>query len=332
MAEYDLVFTGTNQEGTTDHLYLTITTSGTETTAPDGFTGYLITGANISLTPGTTSTIDGVSISSNSFSLLSAADYAGNNNLFSPTGEHFDGNGLAFSANGDKIDLYNEGSASSPVYTLTDYNATTFDTNTSLTVTPVCFTSGTSIRTARGDVAVEDLEVGDMVLTASGLARPIVWIGCKRVERPSVEQQPVRVLAGAFGEGLPVRDLRLSHGHAVCVDAVGEVLVPVGELVNGKTILREDVAEVTYWHVELESHDVLLAEGLPAESYLDAGNRVFFGRAHGRLATIDPDRTLADSCRPFLAEGPILAAIRERLAARAEARDAVAPEVLKAVA
>jgi hypothetical protein len=171
-------------------------------------------------------------------------------------------------------------------------------------------------------VAVEDLTVGDLVQTVGGAARPIAWIGCKRVERPTREGWPVRVASGAFGEGLPARDLRLSPGHAICVDVMGEVLAPVGELVNGVTIVREQVDEVTYWHVELESHDVLIAEGLACESYLDTGNRAFFGRSYGRLPGIDPDRTLADSCRPFVADGPILAAIRERLTARAEAMGA----------
>jgi hypothetical protein len=186
-------------------------------------------------------------------------------------------------------------------------------------VTSACFATGTRIRTARGEFAVEDLAVGDLAMTPSGAARPIIWIGHRKVDRPTADDWPVRVRAGAFGEGLPMRDLQLSHGHAVCVDAMGEVLVPVGVLVNGSSIVREEVAEVTYWHVELESHDVLLAEGLPAESYLDTGNRAWFGRDYGRLAEIDPVRTLADSCRPFVAGGPIVEAICERLAAQAGA-------------
>jgi hypothetical protein len=193
-------------------------------------------------------------------------------------------------------------------------------------ITLVCFCSGTRIRTIRGEVCVEDLAVGDLAVTASGAPRPIVWIGHRTIASPSTEQQPVRVRAGAFGEELPARDLRLSHGHAVCVDALGEVLIPVGELVNETTIVREEVAEVTYWHVELESHDVLLAEGLACESYLDTGNRAFFGRVYGRLPRIDCDRTLADSCRPFMADGPIVAAIRDRLASRADAICRAAPE------
>jgi hypothetical protein len=101
---------------------------------------------------------------------------------------------------------------------------------------------------------------------------------------------------------------------------LGETLVPVGQLINGATIVHEEVAEVTYWHVELESHDVLLAEWLPCESYMDAGNRAFFGREHGRLWGIDPERaeeSLTRYARPFVDKGPLVAAIRERLAVRA---------------
>jgi hypothetical protein len=127
------------------------------------------------------------------------------------------------------------------------------------------------------------------------------------------------VSAGAFGAGLPARDLWLSSGHAVGLRVMDEVLVPIGALVNGATIVREDVVEVTYWHVELASHDVILAEGLPCESYLDLGNRLWFGRAYGRLAEIDPDRSLAGSSRPVVSDEPSLEAIRLRLDARARA-------------
>ncbi len=65
----------------------------------------------------------------------------------------------------------------------------------------------------------------------------------------------------------------LSPDHAVFVD---DVLVPVRHLINGSTIVQEPVAEVTYYHVELATHDVILAEGLPCESYLDTGNRAVF--------------------------------------------------------
>ena len=208
-------------------------------------------------------------------------------------------------------------------FDVTNPGATSFqatDDNGGVLVTAVCFCSGTLIRTARGEVAVEDLRVGDLAVTSEGMGRPIIWIGSKLVERPSRPQWPVRVLAGAFGDGLPKRDLWLSPGHAVCLNLIEEVFVPVGELVNGATIAQVEVSEVTYWHVELESHDVLLAEGLPTESYMDAGNRAFFGREYGRLEAIDPERanaSLAAYARPFVNDAASLEAIRRRLVARA---------------
>jgi hypothetical protein len=203
---------------------------------------------------------------------------------------------------------------------MTDLSVTTSPTNPSEFVITVCFTSGTRISTTRGGVAVEDLAVGDLAVTASGEARPICWIGRKRVERPRRDGWPVRVMAGAFGENRPARDLFLSSGHAVCVDVLGEVFVPIEQLINGATIARVEVPEVTYWHVELESHDVLLAEGLPAESYMDCGNRTWFGRDHGRLQAVDPGRDpTANYARPFVDRGPVVEAIRQRLTARAEA-------------
>jgi hypothetical protein len=186
----------------------------------------------------------------------------------------------------------------------------------------VCFAEAAGIWTPGGRVAIEDLCVGDMLLTASNEAREIKWIG-QITARPSRhprphEVNPVCVRAGALGEGLPLRDLRLSPGHAVYVDGV---LVPVGHLVNGATIVQEEVEQIRYFHIELDSHDVLLAEGLPCESYLDDGNRRSFLNSgenvelYGRL---DP-KSWDDACAPLVADGPQLAAIRQLLHARAEA-------------
>ncbi|PIK74383.1 hypothetical protein CS379_02775, partial [Methylobacterium frigidaeris] len=151
----------------------------------------------------------------------------------------------------------------------------------------VCFTTGTRIRTTRGEIAVEALRVGDEAVTTSGALRPITWIGHRDLDGAGTvlphDQQPIRIRAGAFGPGLPARDLSLSPGHPVLVgagaDGEGGHLVPVMCLINGTTITREPATSVTYWHVELDSHDILLAEGLPAESYLDWGDRPFFTEA-----------------------------------------------------
>jgi hypothetical protein len=134
-----------------------------------------------------------------------------------------------------------------------------------------CFLAGTCILTACGEVAVEDLRVDDLVHTVLGEANaPIIWIGRREVDcaRHATPRQvrPVRVAAGAFGPGRPHRDLLLSPDHAVYVN---EVLIPVKHLINGSTIVQVPMQRVTYYHVELPAHDVLLAEGLPAESFLD---------------------------------------------------------------
>ncbi|GJE26035.1 Hint domain-containing protein [Methylobacterium organophilum] len=186
----------------------------------------------------------------------------------------------------------------------------------------LCFVGGTAIRTARGAVAVEDLRVGDRAVTASGALRRVTWIGhrtihCRMQVVPS-ESWPVRIRRDAFGPGLPVKDLFLSPGHPVLVgqdaDGEGGVLVPVMSLINGTTIARTRRDRVTYWHVALEEHDILLAEGLPAESFFDLGQRAWFtGHEEGGL--LDPDMALVGGsrCRPVAVDGPLVEAERRRL-------------------
>ena len=98
---------------------------------------------------------------------------------------------------------------------------------------------------------------------------------------------------------------------------MGEVLIPAIALVDGDTIVQLAVDSVTYWHVELDGHDILLAENLPAESYLKMGNRGFFAEAEAVALHARPDaptRTHADFCRPSVDRGPLLEAVRARLA------------------
>jgi RHS repeat-associated protein len=144
-----------------------------------------------------------------------------------------------------------------------------------------CFMAGTRIATEHGDVAVESLNVGDYVRAlAAAIAMPIKWIGhrsvdCERHLEPK-QVWPVRILAGAFSAGRPGRDLWLSPDHAVFVDGV---LIPIRLLINGTTVAQIAMPAVTYFHIELEQHDILIADGLPAESYLDTGNRTTFENA-----------------------------------------------------
>ena len=186
----------------------------------------------------------------------------------------------------------------------------------------VCFASGTVILTVHGEVAVEELKVGDLVVTRSGEHRPVKWIGHRTLDLRDLPRtdpaRPIRIAADAFGPGQPSRDLYISPSHSVCVDLCGETLVLVGDLVNGATIARYDADSITYWHVELDRHDILLANNLAAESYLAMGNRgAFEGEAFAAYAD-GRDKTHADFCRPVLSVGPVLAFVRQRLVGRAE--------------
>ena len=194
----------------------------------------------------------------------------------------------------------------------------------------VCFAGGTRIRVLRegreSDVAVEDLVVGDRVVTASGALRPITWLGHRDIDFAAspmpFETWPVRIRAGAFGvdaddNALPARELRLSPGHPVLVGSgSNEHLVPIMCLINGTTIERMPVDAVTYWHVELDEHDILLAEGLPAESFLDYGTRPWFGPDAEAHALANPDFVvpgLGARCRPVALDGLVVEAERRRL-------------------
>jgi hypothetical protein len=130
---------------------------------------------------------------------------------------------------------------------------------------------------------------------------------------------PVRVRRHAFGPDTPCRDLWLSPDHAVFT---GGVLIPVRYLVNGASIAQEARDAVTYWHVELATHDVILAEGLACESYLDTGNRGAFAHG-GPVVQMHPDFALGiwqtQACAPLVTHGAPLhrarAGLLERLPA-----------------
>ena len=185
-----------------------------------------------------------------------------------------------------------------------------------------CFAAGTRIRTAHGEVPVEQLAVGDRVHTRFAGVVPIPWIGqrrldCRRHHAPD-EVRPVRILAAAFAPGVPSRDLFLSPDHAV---SIGGALIPIRLLANGGSIRQEsDTAAVHYFHVELDRHDLLWAEGLEAESYLDTGNRAMFanaGIAPAPQSGIDPQRRReTQSCLPFLVEPGQVEQMWRRLATR----------------
>ncbi|MDR3535281.1 MAG: Hint domain-containing protein, partial [Acetobacteraceae bacterium] len=199
------------------------------------------------------------------------------------------------------------------------------------------FAEGTRILTNRGEVAVEALAEGDMVVTADQGTRPINWIGHRHLDltahpRPEFAA-PVRISRGAFAENQPQRDLVVSPDHCLFVDGK---LVPAKLLINGMTIVQDrDAKAVTYYHVELDRHAVLFAEGLPAESYLDTGNRAFFSNA-GLALMLHPEFHVnaglncweQDACAPLAVSDSAVHPVWQDLASRAEALGFTQPEIL----
>jgi uncharacterized repeat protein (TIGR03803 family) len=161
----------------------------------------------------------------------------------------------------------------------------------------LCFLAGTGIATPSGEVPVEALRAGDLVLTAAGRAVPLTWIGRQSVTAAAKLDRdlhyPVRICRDAVAPGIPHRDLLVTGDHAVFVDGH---LMPARMLVNGASIRAErGMTAFTYFHLELERHDLLLADGLAAESYLDTGNRHMFSddNVAGR---VPPGRASAAAC------------------------------------
>jgi hypothetical protein len=138
---------------------------------------------------------------------------------------------------------------------------------------PLCFLRGTLIDTPQGPVAVEDLAVGDTVMTASQGVASIRWIGRQRRHpRLCAGDLPIRIAAGALGDGLPLRDLYVSPTHALGVEGC---LIHAAALVNGRTIhqVSDWNSDIDYFHVETARHELILAEGTPAETLFDNGLR-----------------------------------------------------------
>jgi autotransporter-associated beta strand protein len=181
-----------------------------------------------------------------------------------------------------------------------------------------CYLRGTLVETPDGAMPVEALAIGDHVLTLFGEARPIKWIGRRSYAGRFAANravQPIRICAGALDEGVPRRDLYVSPLHALFID---DVLVPAEKLVNGVSIVRCSRMEmVEYFHIELDTHDVLLAEGAPAESFADCDNRGMFHNGAEFAALYPGDERAAWAfCAPRIEDGDDLARIRWKLEQR----------------
>ena len=147
-------------------------------------------------------------------------------------------------------------------------------------VSPPCFTPGTRILTDRGYVAVEDLTVGCRVRTRDAGVQRLVWVGDVALSaadlRARPEFQPVRIRAGAFGAGRPVRDMLVSPQHRILVRnwmaelhfGIPEVLIAAQHLIDGTTIARApQETGMRYLHIMCDAHHIIWADGLETETF-----------------------------------------------------------------
>lgn len=233
-----------------------------------------------------------------------------NINVLSET--YVSGIGLELGIGSTEETLAISGSFSTSSFLVTD-----FDNSTTITVT--CFAEGTRIATACGEAPVETLKIGDLLRTQHAGLQPIKWIGRRsyggRFLRGNKAALPIRIKAGAIADAVPSRDLFVSPGHAISID---NMLVHASRLVNGVTILQEDAADqVTYYHIELENHEILFAENCPAESFMDEHFRRQFQNVE-EFHRLYPGQVAPRAmCQPRLDSGFVLQAILQRLNERA---------------
>ena len=143
-----------------------------------------------------------------------------------------------------------------------------------------CFLAGSMIQTLDGEAAVEKLAVGMTIRSSEGKGVKIKWIGRQKVLTsfgPAERLMPVRFAAGSLGEGLPHSDLTVTADHGMLVDGV---ICHAGALVNGTTITRVPLSEMgesfTVYHIETEAHEIILANGAAAETFIDNVSRRVF--------------------------------------------------------
>lgn len=169
------------------------------------------------------------------------------------------------------------------------------------TLTSFCFLEGTLIMTPDGERPVEDLCIGDMVVTASGNHVPVKWLGVQRHRNTGFISQkyaPVRISAGALGQGLPHSDLCVTAEHGMIID---DLVVNAGALVNHDTITYAPMNEMperfAYYHVETEAHEEILANGAAAETFIDYLDRRAFDNYQEYLDLYGNERLIPEMKR-----------------------------------
>ncbi|WP_438383292.1 Hint domain-containing protein [Asaia sp. BMEF1] len=190
-----------------------------------------------------------------------------------------------------------------------------------------CFLKGTMIRTDRGEVAIEELKVGDCVaayVDGDEVFREIVWLGHRStIVRTWLEDDeagyPVRVLRGALGDNIPHKDLLVTPEHALYLN---NAFIPARMLVNGRSIFYDrTLTHFDYYHIETNEHSILWSDGALSESYLDTGDRKRFAQANSVVHILNaPEQNWeSDGAAPLRIERRFVEPLHASLALRAAA-------------
>ena len=172
-----------------------------------------------------------------------------------------------------------------------------------------CFSSGTLIETLQGPTAVENLKVGDKVLTYDGDYEPIRWIGARRVSAPQLQAhpklKPILVRANALGLGYPMQDLRVSPQHRILVSSrianrifgAKDVLIPAHKLLPlaGVEVVENTPDGVEYWHILFDNHQMVWSNGTPSESLFTGPEAL---KALSRKAREEIKTLFPEICKP----------------------------------
>ncbi|WP_395495906.1 Hint domain-containing protein [Acetobacter sp. KSO5] len=194
---------------------------------------------------------------------------------------------LTITTSGGKVYTYDIGAGYTGSFANTVGGVVTYSGSTP------CFLAGSMIRTSQGEVSVENLQVGDEVVTFDWkkdqyVSRSVAWVGkasaTVRSHLPDDEAGwPVRILKDAIAEGVPYKDMLVTSEH--CLFFEGN-FVPARMLVNGVSVFYDkSFTSYEYYHVETEQHSVIIADGMLTESYLDTGNRSSF-RVEGKVVRL----------------------------------------------
>ena len=162
----------------------------------------------------------------------------------------------------------------------------------------MCFLHGTAILTPAGEVCVERLQIGDRVETARGKTMVVKWIGRHIYKRSGASWHtgviPIRISRHAIDHQSPHKDLYVSPGHALLIDGV---FIRAKELVNGTSIvpcLPADRETIEYFHIVLDTHEAILAEGVAAETFLVKANNHETFTNFAEFSRLYPDAASSD--------------------------------------